>query len=160
FRQILETEPARPRALNQHLDAGLEVIVLKCLQKNPARRYPTAGALAQDLNRWLHGGLPEPRNGPIRRLARTVMRHPLLVLAAILLAGFLIVGKSPQPPQEGSQPVNEEWDKLSRGQSVVLLGEKNRPSRFRWLTTEGSLAGPPEEEGFTINHSSSLVLLE
>jgi WD40 repeat protein len=52
--RIRDTEPVSPRALNPALDRDLETICLKCLRKEPPRRYPTALALALDLDRWLH----------------------------------------------------------------------------------------------------------
>ena len=50
---VLTTEPVLPRHLNPGLDRDVEAVVLKALRKDPARRYPTALALADDLNRWL-----------------------------------------------------------------------------------------------------------
>jgi len=52
-RSVLEDEPKSPRQLNPHLDRDLEAVVLKALRKDPAHRYATASALADDLNRWL-----------------------------------------------------------------------------------------------------------
>src|SRR6478752_8522333 len=50
---LLDTEPRPPRSLNSKIDRELSTICLKCLEKNPKRRYSSALALAEDLERWL-----------------------------------------------------------------------------------------------------------
>jgi Protein kinase domain len=52
--EVLEKPAPPPRSLVPGVDRGLELICLKCLEKDPARRYATATALADDLRRWLH----------------------------------------------------------------------------------------------------------
>jgi eukaryotic-like serine/threonine-protein kinase len=77
--QVLEHEPKRPRAIDPRVDRDLETIALKCLEKTPARRYQSAEALADDLDRWLRGEPIEAR--PVsnwERLAKWSKRHPAL----------------------------------------------------------------------------------
>jgi tRNA A-37 threonylcarbamoyl transferase component Bud32/uncharacterized membrane protein len=52
---VLDQDPVRPRLLNPGVDADLEMICLKCIQKEPELRYASAGALAADLEAYLHG---------------------------------------------------------------------------------------------------------
>lgn len=78
-RQILEDEPTLPRRLNSHIPRDLEVICLKCLEKDPKRRYASGEALADDLNRFL-GGLPIVARPitPVGRAWRWCKRKPLV----------------------------------------------------------------------------------
>ncbi len=52
---VLDQDPVRPRLLNPGVDVDLEMICLKCIQKEPELRYPSAGALTADLEAYLHG---------------------------------------------------------------------------------------------------------
>src|SRR5262249_36788829 len=90
LRQVLEREPERPRAFNPRVDPDLETICLKCLEKEPARRYPPAEALADDPERWLRRGpvLPPPASLAARAGA-WVRRRP--AAAALFAAGALVL---------------------------------------------------------------------
>src|SRR5919201_3565621 len=68
IRMVLETEPRKPRLFNPKVDVDLETICLKCLEKDPQRRYASALALAEDLERYLQG-LPT-RARPVGTVAR------------------------------------------------------------------------------------------
>ena len=85
MRQVVDQEPARPRSINPQLDRDLETICLKCLAKEPARRYGSAEALAEDLERWLAGMPIMARPVPTwERAVKWVKRKR--ALAALVLA--------------------------------------------------------------------------
>jgi eukaryotic-like serine/threonine-protein kinase len=66
---VLEQDPVPPRVLNPKADPDLEMVALKCLQKDPELRYPTADALADDLDAYLAGCPVSARSTSFRALA-------------------------------------------------------------------------------------------
>jgi TolB-like protein/Tfp pilus assembly protein PilF/predicted Ser/Thr protein kinase len=84
---LLDTEPRHPRLLNPKIDRDLATICLKCLEKDPKRRYPSALALAEDLERWLkHEPIQARRTGVFTRGRKWVRRNPTIaVMAALVL---------------------------------------------------------------------------
>ncbi len=97
LRQVLEEEPPPPSRLDTTVPRDLESICQKAMSKEPAGRYPTAGGLADDLGRFLHGEPVQARPlGWLRRSCRWARRKPVLAglalsLVAVALAGFAAV---------------------------------------------------------------------
>src|SRR5438128_4576299 len=74
---LLDTEPRQPRLWNPKIDRDLNTVCLKCLQKDPQRRYSSALVLAEDLERWLkHEPIHGRRTGLFTRGKKWVRRNP------------------------------------------------------------------------------------
>src|SRR5262249_32633789 len=92
--QVRQRPPQRPGALNRRADRDVETICLKCLEKDPRRRYASADAGASDLGRYLSGEpIQARRTGVLERAAKWARRRPAIaaLLAAVVLvavAGF------------------------------------------------------------------------
>jgi tetratricopeptide (TPR) repeat protein/predicted Ser/Thr protein kinase len=84
---VCTRDPVAPSRLNRSLDRDLETIILKALEKEPARRYESASALADDLENWLAGDAISARPpSTFYRLSRRIRKHPLpFALGALLL---------------------------------------------------------------------------
>ncbi len=94
LRQVLDQEPARPHSVDSKLDRDLETICLKCLAKEPARRYGSAEALAEDLERWRAGMPITARPVPAwEKVIKWVKREPALAtLIAMLPLALVLLG--------------------------------------------------------------------
>lgn len=97
-RSVIELAPPRPRSFNQSVDRDLEIICLKCLEKDPNHRYDSALALAEDLERWLRGEPIKARPaGMIRRSYKLLRRNPVptaSALAVLLIVAILLGAKA------------------------------------------------------------------
>ena len=94
IRLLLETEPKQPRLFNSKIDRDLSTICLKCLEKDPRRRYSSALGLAEDLERWLkHEPIQARYTGILIRANKWMRRKPLAAgLVASLVALAAAVG--------------------------------------------------------------------
>jgi WD40 repeat protein/tRNA A-37 threonylcarbamoyl transferase component Bud32 len=89
--QLREARPTPPRSLDRSIERDLETICLKCLEKDPGRRYGSAEALADDLERWLKGDVIQARRaGRLEWTWKWVRRHPARALLGVALC--LVLG--------------------------------------------------------------------
>ena len=87
---LLETEPRPPRLWNPKVDRDLSTICLKCLEKHPRRRYPSALTLAEDLERWLrHEPIQARRAGVFGRGKKWLQRNPTAAGIAVLTVALV-----------------------------------------------------------------------
>jgi serine/threonine protein kinase/tetratricopeptide (TPR) repeat protein len=106
---LLDTEPRQPRVLNRKIDRDLSTICLKCLEKDPRRRYSSALALAEDLEHWLkHEPIQAHRTGIFTSGKKWLRRNPttaLLFASSLAFATTLGViiwkSESERPPPSG-----------------------------------------------------------
>jgi len=90
--EVVSREPTAPRRLRPDVPRELELICLRCLSKRPEDRYPSAGALAEDLERFVRGEPPEtPPPGLLRRVWSWTRRKPALALRLGALVVFYLV---------------------------------------------------------------------
>jgi tetratricopeptide (TPR) repeat protein len=91
--QILKEDPPGPRKLNAGIPRDMETITLKCLEKDPAKRYQTAEGLADDLKRYLSGEPIHARAvGGAERAWRWCRRNRTVAISGMVVAVVLALG--------------------------------------------------------------------
>jgi serine/threonine protein kinase/ABC-type phosphate/phosphonate transport system substrate-binding protein len=97
--RVLTQEPKNPTKVQPGVDPELATIAMKCLEKHPRRRYASAGAMAEDLERWLHRQrIRVPQTGVWDLVRKRIERNPALALAeasvfVLLIAVIGMLGK-------------------------------------------------------------------
>jgi serine/threonine-protein kinase len=168
MQRVLTDPVPRVRAVRSEVPAELEGIVVKCLEKDPADRYPTAAALADDLDRFLGGR--KPAAAPLtrwRRARRWVVRHrsrlAAVGLAVLLAAGLVGAGLAinPRPKQEDPpDPVAEIQKELAAGTRVTLVGMTGMPRWYEWRLTPSTLGPSARNDETVVFQSGGMTLLE
>lgn len=93
IRKVVDADPVRPREISPQINRDLETVILKCLAKEPARRYPEGGAVARELDRFLAGEAIEARPlGGRERLWRFVRRNKALSAVICASVSLLVIG--------------------------------------------------------------------
>jgi WD40 repeat protein len=94
MRKVMEESPPAPRTIHDSTDRELETICLKCMEKEPDRRYGSAEALAEDLERWLrHDPILARPIGTVGRIGKWTRRNPgtatLVLLCGLATMAFV-----------------------------------------------------------------------
>jgi WD40 repeat protein/serine/threonine protein kinase len=137
--QVLDREPDRPSSIIPRVDRDLETICLKCLEKEPHKRYGSAEALAQDLERFLAGEPIQARRASNwERAVKWARRRPAMaafvgvsgLLGVLVVIGLLVVN------QLNVQLLNEKTHSLQavqveQGKTLLALQQEQRTSYFQ-----------------------------
>jgi eukaryotic-like serine/threonine-protein kinase len=157
--RVMEQDPPRPRTLNPGVDRDLETICLKCLEKDPKRRYPSAEALADDLDRWLTDRpIRARRVGPVERLIRWARRHKSVAALVLMVCIVLVAGASVATLQATrarraqleaamARRLAEEEALRARRQEAETKGARDLARQHMYAATVG-LAQREFQEGF------------
>jgi eukaryotic-like serine/threonine-protein kinase len=125
--QVLTEDPAPPRELNAAVPRDLESVCLRCLEKDPVRRYPTAAELAADLERFTLGEpVTASRTGLLEQLFgavdRVQLQHKFAALGNLLLAlAPLMLGFEVVVTWLGFSGLGDPWMIVARGVQGVLF---------------------------------------
>lgn len=118
IRRIREEVPQSPREIDRDISRDLETITMKCLEKRPTHRYPSAAELAKDLRRYLDGRpvIARPVSPPVR-LARWSMRKPILASLICVTSVLAIVSMA---------SAGMFYRNASQSQEIAAMAEQRR----------------------------------
>ncbi len=148
FRQVLADQPVPPSRLNPRVPRDLETVCLRCLQKEPPRRYPSAAALAEDLRRYLLGQVVTAR--PVNnweRAGKWIRRNPVVAGLSVATVLALVAGTAVSLRQ--AHIAKDRAGELEK--QAIKLEEKTRAAE-----ASAELAREKEEEATRILVSSWL----
>jgi WD40 repeat protein len=127
--QVLHEEPRMPRRINDKIPRDLETICLKALAEDPARRYPTARDLADDLRRWLGGEPIRARPVPLwergwnwgrRRPALAALIAVVVLVATVGFPSAVWLWQRAESARREERRAKEDLEATSYFQSVAL----------------------------------------
>jgi WD40 repeat protein/Tfp pilus assembly protein PilF len=130
IQRVLHDPPAQPRKVEPHVPRDLETAVLKCLAKDPAERYATAEALAEDLRRFLADRPIKARRTPWHeRTWRWCRRNPAVASLLAAVAVALVAGSTVSTWQAVKARAAERTARLREAEALVGQAHGIRYSR-------------------------------
>ena len=124
--QVVTVDPVPPRQLQPKAPRDLETICLKCLEKDPHKRYSSAEALAEDLRRFqAHEPILARPVGPGQRLVKWARRHPGVAGLSAAVAGLLVAAAIGATLTAVSMGRLAHGREQARQEAVVALGQES-----------------------------------
>jgi eukaryotic-like serine/threonine-protein kinase len=127
---VLHAAPEKPRSVNSLVPRDLETIALKCLEKEPSKRYTSAEALANDLRRFLEGrAILARRTSTVEKLQRWAKRNPAVaaLLAAVfvsLTAGTVVSTLLAIQADQNAEQARKEAERADQNATTARLAEQ------------------------------------
>jgi hypothetical protein len=151
--QVRQVEPVSPKRLNPSVPRDLETICLKCLEKNPARRYRSAEELANRLQLFLDGKpIPDRPRSWLNKTARAIRARPLLSAGVFLLVGGLVGALFASHYLDPERPRKLASATLGRGGAYSFPEDGQLPGLFRQvLGAPAPLTRRPGETHFSVD---------
>lgn len=155
--RVLSDPLVPPRRVNAKVPAVLDAIACKCLEKDPAHRYATAGELADDLDRFRRGEPTAAKPLPwrvkawrrVRAVPRAVAVAWAVAAAALLLVG--IVAATTYRP-EPADPATVLRNQYLAGETVTLVPKQGLPKWHEWALGRAELTDSPGRDGTAYFH--------
>ncbi|MFO0846039.1 MAG: serine/threonine-protein kinase [Gemmataceae bacterium] len=144
---VCDTLPPSPRSLDRRIDRRIEMVVLRCLEKDPNKRWRSAGALADQLARWSR----------TRRLGRRAVAGLAGLVLAAAAAGLTV--REMQPERRFTRQVDPLLSRLARGEEIEVVRPGGEVPAHRVRCGEGHTQVRGTDEGVTVA-SPSLGMVE
>jgi serine/threonine-protein kinase len=151
--RVLNDDPPRPRSRRPDVPRDLEAVCLKCLEKDPEMRYPSARALADDLARWREGKstIARPQRWSSRAWRWIALKWRPLAVAALIAAVAILPALFNRQPEPKGKPEPDSKEKLEqavasslqRGEPVTLIGPTGPPRYYQWVIGIGTTEDQP-----------------